>query len=179
MNKIMFSGFMASIVAASSTAMADGVASSLTTKNYVDSGLRAVYSTASSASTKADNALSQLETISGTLGGTDSGLVSDVVDLQATVGNASSGLVRDVDALESAVGDNTRGLVYRVNMLEATSHEYTAGNGVTINSNDGVNTVGIKGMTAATETDGKMYVFKNGSLSEMPVEDTWDDSILQ
>ena len=169
MNKIIFSGFMASIMMASSAALADEAASSLTTKNYVDSGLRAVYSTASSAATDATTALGQIETLSGT---TD-GLVTDVSGLQGTVGNSESGLVHDVNALETVVGNSESGLVQRVDQLEATSRVYSAGDGITINNN------GVVGINGAAETEeGKMYVYKDGALSAMPVEDTWDASIF-
>lgn len=97
MKKIVFSGFMASVLMASSAAFADESATALTTKNYVDSGLRAVYRVATGAE---NGAVKDLQTA---VGDSTGGLVKDVTALQTTVGSSTSGLVKDVADLKNAV----------------------------------------------------------------------------
>lgn len=209
MKKIVFSGFMASVLMASSAAFADDN-TTLTTKNYVDSGLRAVYRVATGAE---NGAVKDLQTTvgatgtggnastglvgdvealqdaigtAGTGGNAGTGLTGDVEALQDTVGDSTGGLVKDVDdlqddvtALQTTVGDASSGLVKRVNDLEESSIVYTAGKGISVtpgaNTGDPA-TISLNG--APSTNDGKTYIFKDGTLEELPIVNTWDASIL-
>ena len=200
MKKIVFSGFMASVLMASSAAFADDN-TTLTTKNYVDSGLRAVYRVATGAENGAVKDLQtavgtagtggnagtgltgDVEALQDTVGDSTNGLVKDVDDLQTAVGDSTGGLVKDVDDLQTAVGDSTGGLVKdvadlqsAVDDLEAASQEYVAGTGINITENaQGKNEVGLG---ISNPVSGASYVFKDGAWSALEIENTWDASIL-
>lgn len=100
--KLIFGGAMASIlmVGAASAAVGD---TSLTTKKYVDAGLRAVYS---AAGTAAD---SKISTAIGTLGdkteGTPYSSVKDYVDTQVNL--VSGGATGAINGLQSSIGTLT------------------------------------------------------------------------
>ena len=203
MKKIVFSGFMASVLMASSAAFADESATALTTKNYVDSGLRAVYRVATGAE---NGAVKDLQTTVGKAGTGDeasTGLVGDVEALQdaigtaGTGGNAGTGLTGNVESLQSDVGDlqddvtalqttvgtSASGLVKdvadlqsAVDDLEAASQEYVAGTGINITENaQGKNEVGLD---ISNPVNGASYVFKDGAWSVLEIENTWSDSVL-
>ena len=203
MKKIVFSGFMASVLMASSAAFAEESATALTTKNYVDSGLRAVYRVATGAENGAVKDLQTTVGKAGTGGEASTGLVGDVETLKSAVGKASEGdtpgtgltgnveslqsdvgdLQDDVTALQTTVGSSTSGLVKdvadlqsAVDDLEAASQEYVAGTGINITENaEGKNEVGIG---ISNPVSGASYVFKDGAWSVLETENTWDASIL-
>ena len=227
MKKVMLTGLMGTMLAVPAFATDT---STVTTKNYVDDGLRAVYK---ASKTYTDTALGTLPTDVASLkttvngdgtaanpglnkivngdgtnlglneivkgnGTTTTGLVGDIaaLDTQINGDGTTTGLAGDVAALQQTVGDETTAgtLAYKVNQLESSSTVYTAGNGINIDTaND--NTISVKageGLAvdsttknitidglATTKTSGntdKMYVYKNGALTEMPVVDTWDTS---
>lgn len=240
MKKIVLSGFMASMLMLPVAALADGettgTSTPLTTKNYVDEGLRAVYKASktytdskigdsTTGMTKDVNDLKAIVNGDGTslglndiikgdgttanpglindvaaldtqINGTD-GLADDIAALDTQIngnGTTTTGLAGDVDTLKNTIGDaTTEGtLAYKVEQLQSSSTVYTAGNGINIDTSDN-NTISVKageGLTvdattknitidglATTKAAGnttKMYVYKNGTLSEMPVQDTWD-----
>ncbi len=215
MKKIVFSGFMASVLMASSAAFADDN-TTLTTKNYVDSGLREVYKVATGAENGAvkdlqtavgdstgglvkdvadlktavgdstDGLVKDVDDLKGTVGDSTDGLVKDVDDLKGTVGDSTNGLVKDVDdlqgdvtTLKTTVGDASSGLVKRVNDLEESSIVYTAGKGISVtpgaNTGDPA-TISLNG--APSTNDGKTYIFKDGTLEELPIVNTWNASVL-
>ena len=174
--RAVFSGVMALLVG-SSAAWADDN-TTLTTKNYVDSGLRAVYDVAKDASDAIGDANSGLikdvNDLKDTVGDSTDGLVKAVDDLETTVGDANSGLVKDVDDLQTTVGDANSGLVKKVNDLENTvGATYTGGVGISVDSN---NQIGLEGLTGAT--DNKTYVFKNGQWVELETVNNWNPSVL-
>lgn len=160
MNKRVLYGLMASVSMFSIAAyadpapVADASNSALTTKGYVDTGLKYVYDSiqgdvnnVQGDITNLQNALSDgngglidvgdLQDAIGTAGvgntpGT--GLIGDVEALQDTIGDANGGLVKDVadntsdiSALETTVGDNTGGLVKDVADLKTTVGDNTGG----------------------------------------------------
>lgn len=254
MKKIVLSGFMASMLMLPVAALADGETTGsstpLTTKNYVDDGLRAVYKASktytdskigdsTTGMTKDVNDLKAIVNGSGTNPGLDKiingdgtnlglndiikgdgttanpGLINDVaaldtqingtngladdiaaLDTQINGNGTTTGLADDVDTLKNTIGDaTTEGtLAYKVEQLQSSSTVYTAGNGINIDTTND-NTISVKageGLAvdsttknitidglANTKAEGnttKMYVYKNGTLSEMPVQDTWDTS---
>ncbi len=190
---------MASMLVATG-AMAAGENATLTTKNYVDSGLRAVYQKALSAETKADaaqtaatnnaNAITNIQTTLGD--GTTSGLIKDVAELKNATGDISGkadqadldALSGTVSTLSDKVNNATTGLdtkasqadldalQQQVNGIDTTA--YTGTNGVVIDAN---HQVGLS-VPAAAANDGNAYVYKNGAWTALDVEDTWDASIL-
>ena len=228
MKKVMLTGLMGVMLAVPAFATEpDPNAGSLTTKGYVDDGLRAVYK---ASKTYTDTALGTLPTdvanlkttIDGTQqnpglkeivvgnGTTTFGLNGDVADLKETIngdgtnlglneivkgnGTTTTGLVGDVEALQQTVGDASTPdtLAFKVNQLESSSTVYTPGNGINIDTANN-NTISVKagdgltfdatshevtidGLATTQETanQDKMYIYKNGALSEMPVQTTWD-----
>ena len=205
MKKVMLTGLMGTMLAVPAFA-AD--TSTVTTKNYVDDGLRAVYK---ASKTYTDTALGTLPTDVANLKTTVNGDgtaanpgLNKIVNGDGTNlglneivkgnGTTTTGLVGDIAALQQTVGDATTAgtLAYKVNQLESSSTVYTAGNGINIDTaND--NTISVKAgeglavdsttknitidglaTTKASGNTDKMYVYKNGALTEMPVVDTWD-----
>ena len=185
---------MASMLVATG-AMAAGENATLTTKNYVDSGLRAVYQKAQSAEAKADAAQTAAENnataitnIQNTLGnGTTPGLVKDVADLKNATSDISGKADQSaLDALSATVAGHTTSITnlqdnkadktaldalqQQVNGIDTTA--YTGTNGVAIDAE--TNQVGLN-VTAET---GKMYVYTSTGWDEIPVADTWDAGIL-
>ncbi len=171
-------GLIASVSMISIGAYADPVpdasSAALTTKGYVDDGLKYVYKVASGIS---DGAVKSLQNIVGApASGNDpaTGLVGDI----GTVGEGNTpgtGLKGAVQSLQSTVGDSTSGLVKRVTDLE-NSNGYTAGTGVKVTPGTGDNpsTIGLDVTTSANTT----YVFKTdaygaGTWQAMEVESTW------
>ena len=192
MKKIAFT--MASMLVATG-AMAAGENATLTTKNYVDSGLRAVYQKAQSAEAKADaaqtaaeNNAADITNIQNTLGnGTTPGLVKDVADLKNATSDISGKADQSaLDALSATVAGHTTSITnlqdnkadktaldalqQQVNGIDTTA--YTGTNGVAIDAE--TNQVGLN-VTAET---GKMYVYTSTGWDEIPVADTWDAGIL-
>lgn len=150
MKKIVFAGFMGALVAG--PAFADG--SSLTTKNYVDDGLRAVYQ-ASKGYT--DTTVGTLPTRVGALetavGNSSSGLVADVAALDELINGdgttSNPGLAADVSALDTQInGDGTTtnpGLAADVSSIETILN----GDGTT--ANPGL-VATVAGLSAASTT---------------------------
>ena len=97
MKKILCSGLMVTTLLSTVSAMADPEPqavvpnSALTTKGYVDAGLREVYGAATSAQSTADGVVSRVTALETTVGNSTSGLVKDVADLQNTVQNLPNG----------------------------------------------------------------------------------------
>ena len=197
MKKIAISGVVLSMFAGAGSAFADVTVNSLTTKNYVYEGLKAVnnkaktaISTAESALTaagaaeqKATNALSLIGAAS-TENTEATGLIGDIESLDAdytnlsntvnglsqTVGDANSGLVKGVADNAAAIQANTEA----IQNLQNQNMNYSEGDGIEIDAT--TREISVKGL-ADTE-NGKQYVYKNGQLQEIDVVTTWDSSIL-
>lgn len=228
MKKIAFSGLMTSLFVMTGAAFADESATALTTKNYVDSGLRAVYQKASAAESAASantssitalqSAVNQhaelIDGLTSAIGDGESGLVADVAGLQSamsaiesagyltlddiagkadqsaldalssTVSGLSSAvsgkadqsavdaLSANVSGLETAVAGKASqsaldALQSQINALDTT---YTGTNGVLVSGQN-------VGLNVTAET-GKMYVYTSSGWDEIPVENTWDSSVL-
>ena len=175
MRKTLTSGLVLSMLVGMGAALADEP-TSLTTKNYVDAGLRAVYVVAN----RADTILADSE---------GNGLVKDFGNLQTTVGNSDRGLVKDVDDLQEIVGGEESGLVKDVTDLQdavaaiqGTADNdtvYTDGTGIVIDAEDN-NSISVAGLAATTEelNQDKKYIYQNGRLTALDIEHVWDPSIL-
>ena len=192
MKKIIFSGFMGALLSVPAFAAGE---TSLTTKGYVDDGLRAVYNASKSYTdgkvgdsttglTKDVNDLKNVvngdgtnpglnEIVTGDGTAQNTGLVGDVAALDEQI-NGTNGLADDVTALQNTVGDTTTAgtLAYKVAQLENNpSTQYNAGTGIDI-TNGAISVDGLATTQAAGNTT-KMYIYQNGALTEMPVVSSW------
>lgn len=160
MKKSVLYSLMASVSMFSIGAYAeDASTSALTTKGYVDTGLKYVYDSIKGDVTNVQGNITDIQNAlsdgngglvdvgdlantvgtAGSQGNPGTGLIGNVEALQDTVGDLNSGLVKavsdntsDISALETTVGDANGGLVKRVNDLETSSIVYTAGDGIKV-----------------------------------------------
>lgn len=194
MKKSVLYSLMASVSMFSIGAYAeDASTSALTTKGYVDTGLKYVYDAIKGDVTDVQGDITNLQTAlsDGNGGLVDVGNLADTVDdnttaidaLETAVGNDSAGLVKDVADLKTTVGDNTAGLVKRVNDLETSSIVYTAGDGIKVTpgaTSSDPSTIELNINNAQNNTT---YVYKtdnsgNGTWQAMEVEDSWNPGFL-
>ena len=194
MKKIVFSGLAASMVLVA-PAFAEITNDSLTTKGYVDSGLRALYSTTKTVTDGLGERVTSLEGIVGEnatsgLRGSVATLQNDVTSIEtALVGNdGNGGLNATVNGLNTAInGTNGEGgLAAAVTQLQTTvqafqtnggdTTAYTAGEngGITI-SNHQVSITGLAD-TKTVENKDDLYVYKDGTLEKLSVVKTWNPS---
>ena len=176
MNKKLLYSLMASLsmisVGAYAAPISDDSTAALTTKGYVDTGLKYVYDSIKGDVTNVEGDVTDLQTIVGHEADPEheisaSGLVKDVADLQ----NDVDGLADDVDDLQDAVGtagqDNTpgTGLTGRVEALEDTI--------TTLDSLGTDNLQANKKYILQTNAQGE------GSWSEIEVESTWNATAFE
>lgn len=203
MKKSVLYSLMASVSMFSIGAHAeDASPSALTTKGYVDTGLKYVYDSIKGDVNNVQGDITNLQTalsdgngglidvgdLKTAVGDSNSGLVkavsdntSDISALETTVGDNTGGLVKDVADLKTTVGDNTAGLVKRVNDLESSSIVYTAGDGIKVTpgaTSSDPSTIELNINNAQNNTT---YVYKtdnsgNGTWQAMEVETTWSDT---
>jgi len=153
--------------------VADASSAAVTTKGYVDAGLKYVYDVATGESAGAVKTLQQ--NVSD---------LSEKIGTKGTGGAAGTGLAGDVQSLEKTIGDTNSGLVKKVNDLAASSNVYTAGDGikVTEGANEGdPATIGIALPNNAA--NGVQYVFQSdgnggGSWVALEVENSWNPGFL-
>lgn len=187
MKKSVLYSLMASVSMFSIGAYAeDASTSALTTKGYVDTGLKYVYD-----SIKGDvtNVQENITNIQNALSDGNGGLV-DVGDLADTVGTAGSqgvqgtGLVGAVEALQDTVGNTT--LTTSAPTVTGAINELK--NAIDNSAIDGANT-GIRINNKKVQLDisnpstNTTYVFKtdnngNGTWQAMEVEDSWNPGFL-
>ena len=165
------------VVATGTTGM---VANPLTTKYYVDSGLKYVYD---QLSTSTGNNASNISSIQGDI----SDIQDDISDIETDV----SGIKDDIGTMGNlgvTVDDGNGGTTTADNLVDAinavnakadaasgAANSYTAANGVQIDANKEIT---LKGVPDDNVTNNKMYVFKNGEFQEMPVINQWDSNVL-
>lgn len=155
MKNIKLTGFMASLLMTTGVAFADEADASLTTKKYVDAGLRAVYQVADGAATDAaTNA-------------------SAITNLQSSVSEHADA-INQLGELVGSVAEG-EGLAYDVSVLQSTVNNldgvaYSGTNGVTVSDHQ-------VGLDVEAE-EGNMYVYTTEGWQPLPVENTWDSSIL-
>lgn len=144
MKNLTFTGIMASILMTTGAAFAAGEVelATLTTKGYVDAGLKAVYKTAATAASDASTNASNIAT--------NSAAIATNAENIATNANSITALQAAISGLDGAA--------------------YSGVNGVTISDHD----VGLN----VTATGNNMYVYTASGWAALPVEDTWNSSIL-
>lgn len=160
MKKVMFSCLMVFMLAATA-AFAEGVdvapgnttpatnkdvvlkTSYLATKDYVDSGLQAVYTRIKNKNNSTQNDVDELTVYVG----------APTVD--ETPG---TGLTKRIEDLESGLSNVGQNIIY-------------TGEGAILVTDD--REISIRGLGSSTGTDNKMYVIKNNMASALDVADTW------
>lgn len=194
MKKSVLYSLMASVSMFSIGAYAeDASTSALTTKGYVDTGLKYVYDAIKGDVTDVQGDITNLQTAlsDGNGGLVDVGDLANTVDdnttaidaLETAVGNDSAGLVKDVADLKTTVGDNTAGLVKRVNDLETSSIVYTAGDGIKVTPGETSSDPSTIELNINNAQNNTTYVYKtdnsgNGTWQAMEVEDSWNPGFL-
>ena len=171
MRKLLTSFIVLAMFIGAGAAFADDT-TALTTKNYVDSGLRAVYNVAADAQERVGTLTTTVNNINTTV----NGHTTDITNLQNTVGDENSGLVQQVNTNI----ENIESLQDQIDALEAASSDttYSAGTGITISGQN--NAVSVTGLDTTTESGNttKRYVYQNGVLTELEVANTWNADIL-
>ncbi len=191
MKKGVFYGLVASVSMFSLSAYAtDASESALTTKGYVDAGLKHVYKVANGTSNGA------VKNLQNALSDGNGGLIN-VGDLQTAIGSESvgqtpgSGLLGDVETLQDKIGNTAMGtqagtvtgaikeLKDAVDSVE--TNNYTDGTGIKI-------TPGANGDPASIGLDisdpaAGSYTYQvddqgNGTWAPIEVEDSWDPGFL-
>jgi len=170
MKNVTFTGIMASILMTTGATFAATADASLTTKGYVDAGLKAVYTTAHAADVTASANASSIASLQSAVNQN----ASAIEGLQSSVSNNASA----IEDLQSSVSENASAITSlqsTVNAIDTTP--YTFENGVKVDS--ATNTVGLD----VTAEEGKMYVFKGGadssaSWEELEVTSVWNSSVL-
>ena len=171
MKKIMVFGFMVSILMGQMPAFAapgdeqqaDATAEALTTKGYVDAGLKYVYKNAANA-----NYSDAVNYKAGTVG-------AEIKNIKNKANNPAAGAYDNTDS--GLTADTIQGAIDELageidNLPTGTTYE----GGVGIEVEDGK--VGLKGVTASAAAN-KTYVFKDGSWQELEVEKNWDPDFLE
>ena len=191
MKKSVLYTLMASISMTAFAAYAeDASTNALTSKGYVDEGLRYVYDIANGTR---NGAVKDIQTALSDENGDliDVSNLADTVDdnataigaLETAVGNNSAGLVKDVADLKTTVGDNSAGLVKRVKDLEQSSIVYTAGDGIVVTPGETSSDPSTIGLNISNVQNNTTYVYKTngsgvGTWQAMEVENTWDPTFL-
>ena len=202
MKKVLFSGIMMGVLGATA-AMAD-TTTQLTTKGYVDEGLKAVYqkakglaseaktaadnaqAAATAAQTTATNALDTAETVQENFNALDEYVGSKTVTVDGqTV--AASGLSKDVEDLETAVGNkdnlsttdktNLVNAINEVNQTVSTMNAAMQSQQVQAGAGVTVNgsTVSVDGLDTTTANDTNIYVFQGNKATKLNVATDWAD----
>lgn len=201
MKKILTSGIVLSVLAGiGSASAAISNPEQLTTKGYVDSGIKWVYDQITESNGDLSALTQRVSTNETNIGNNATNIsnnASAISGIQSYIGTQTAGkesadsltvrvegLEDDLGTLDNFVGDADMGttagtvtgaigeLNTRITNVQSGA-VYTQGEGVVIDSN---RVVSVKGANATTGADGKMYVFKNNQLSEMPVATEWNSA---
>lgn len=188
MKKSFLYGLIASVSMVSFQAYADPVpdatSSALTTKGYVDAGLKYVYDVAEG--TENGTVKTLKNTIGNTAMGTSANTVTGAInELNTTIngdGTTSDGLVGDVANLQEALDDGTGNLV-DVGALKQTVDGLSQNSAID-GANNGVRISNKKIQLDVGNTGNTTYVYKTnelgtgGSWEALEVEDSWDPGFL-
>ena len=202
MNKKLLYTLIASMSVISVTAYADPVAddnnTALTTKGYVDTGLKYVYDSIKGDVTDVEGDITNiqgditdLQTAIGTEGTGNTpgtGLTGDIEALQDTIGTATvgnepgTGLIGDVEELQGALSDGNGDLI-NVGTLKQTVDGLSANSAI-----DGANT-GVRISNKKIQLDvgnaaNTTYVYKTdntgtGSWQALEVESSWNPTAFE
>ena len=202
MKKSILYGLMTSLavfsVGAYATTVEDDNTTALTTKGYVDAGLKYVYDVASDAQADVDDLADVLNGHAADPSNNiaaSNGLINDVADLQTdvsnlqtTVGATGTGLVGDVEALQGVLDDGNDGLINVSNLkadVDNVKGALSDGNGgyidvgelkTTVDTLDSLSTDGLgNNKTYVLQTNGS----GEGSWSEIEVESTWSANAFE
>ena len=165
----MFFGFIVSVLMGQSLVFAapgedpvDASATTLTTKDYVDTGLKYVYKNAANA-----NYSDAVNYKAGTVG-------AEIKSIKNKANNPADGAYNNTGSglTASTIQDAIDELADEIDNLPAAT-TYEGGVGIAVENGK----VGLKGVTASAAAN-KTYVFKNGSWQELKVEDEWDPDFL-
>ena len=204
MKKVLLSSLMMGMFCATA-AVADTTSTQLTTKNYVDSGLQAVYNKAKGLANAASQAAADAQTTADQAVGAISGIQDDINDINDYVGNKTmnvegvvvqaTGLGLDIENLEDDVATLTTDVGNKAN-LTTTNKENLVGaineikesvstlSGTVTNqqvqAGAGVSvqgsTVRVNGLDATTAADAEgLYVFQGNEAKKLNVATTWND----
>ena len=171
MKKMMVFGFMVLLLMGqvpafaeeeSTTTKTDAVLTALTTKDYVDKGLKYVYKNAANA-----NYSDAVNYKAGTVG-------AEIKNIKNKANNPAAGAYDNKDS--GLTADTIQGAIDELadeidNLPAGTTYE----GGVGIEVENGK--VGLKGVTASAAAN-KTFVFKDGSWQELEVEDEWTPDFL-
>lgn len=146
----------------STTTKTDATLTALTTKDYVDKGLKYVYKNAANANYSDD-----VNYKAGTVG-------AEIKDIKSKVDNPAAGAYDNKDS--GLTADTIQGAIDELageidNLPAATTYE--GGVGIAVENGK----VGLKGVTASAAAN-KTFVFKDGSWQELEVEDEWESGFL-
>ena len=135
--------FTALLILTATSAFAEST-SYVATKQYVDAGLNAVYTRAKNRDTALQNDVDELTIYVG---------APSVGDTPAT------GLTKQIEEISTTVENLRNDIVYTGNH-----------NGVNVTDD---RTVEITGLSPATGTNNRVYVFRNNTATELEIADTW------
>ena len=130
------------------SALAEGT-SYIATKDYVDSGLQAVYTRIQNKNTSTQNDVDELTLYVG------------APTVNETPG---TGLTKRIEDLETSLENVGSQIVY-------------TGTGAILVTDD--RQISVRGLDSATGTDNKMYVIKNNMASALDVADTWTPAVVE
>ena len=157
----------------------DESAAALTTKNYVDTGLKYVYRVADAAQTAADDA--------ATAATNAASAAADAATAAATAQTAADAAQEDVDTLSGTVNTlsgTVAGHTEAITELQNRTYTdnnttYSEGTGITIDETNG-NAISVTGLenTKTVANANKKYIYQNGVLTELEVENTWNPAFL-
>ena len=165
MKKMAFPGFMASMMAASGAAFADSAA--LTTQDYVNAGLRAVYKTVKTDMEGKQDSLSVAQ-----LNAANSGITADKVtsydNVASAVNDAETGLAAKANAAN----------VYTKAEIDSLTESFLTSGDVAVYSaadNGGIAVSADHKISIDIEepTTDAMYVYKNGRWTALSVQPTF------
>ena len=142
MKRAIFSFTALSILGAAFASHAE--TSYLTTKDYVDAGLRAVNNRSIERDTTLRNDIDEL---------------TIYVGAPAVGETPATGLTKQISDINTAIDAVRQDTVYSGD-----------GTGVLVTDN---RKVGISGLSSATGTNNRVYVFKNNIATELEIADTW------
>ena len=167
MKKIAVSTLVLAMFGGVNAAFADVSVNSLTTKNYVDEGLKAVNNKAKSALTLIGSESTANSEGTGILGDIEV-IKNDINSLDTDYTNLTNVVGADAEhGLRKEVADNAEA----IRALQNADSSYNQGDGIVIDQQ--TRTISING--AAEAEEGKQYVYKDGTLTELQIVSSWDD----
>ena len=205
MKRIVYGSIAVIALMATSGAFADtATASPLATKSYVDGGIRYVYDMIQGDGTNLGLAQTKQDKIDSS-NKLNADLVDDSTSTnkfvtatdkdnwdakQAQLKNDAGTPVNISDTVKTTVGAATgqnaatddalvteKAVRTAIDNAVLSAGTVSAGAGIDVDPSDN-NKVSINGLSASTSGDGKIYVLKNNTATELQVVSNWDPSVL-